>query len=143
LPAIAVCGAAASSRATAQLGKTRMNATVFFEFEFFALVTSSLFLPIGIYTYMMRKRAISRSTVVALGIVLIALSGIDIFLLQRLTEMAKHSPSLLDDRLFASEVSTALYLLPALFAGIGVNVLSHVLISHLAEAERRFTGRPR
>jgi SNF family Na+-dependent transporter len=117
-----------------------MSATVFPEFEFVALVTSSIVLPIGIYAYMIRKRAISRGTVVVLGIILVALSGVDIVLLQRLTEMARQSPSLLDDRLFASEVSVTLYLLPALFAGIGVNVLSHVLISHLAEAERRFNG---
>ena len=31
-----------------------------------------------------------------------------------------------------------LYLLPALFAGIGINLVSHVLIHHLVSAERRF-----
>jgi hypothetical protein len=120
-----------------------MSETIFFEFQFFALIACSIFLPIGVYIYAMLKRAISRNTVLLLGIILIALSGVDIFLLQRLTAMARSSPSLLDDQIFASEISTALYLLPALLAGVGVNMLSHVLISHLAEAEKRFNGRRR
>jgi hypothetical protein len=40
--------------------------------------------------------------------------------------------------IFSSELSMALYLLPAVFAGIGVNLLSHVLIGHLNEAEQKF-----
>ena len=32
----------------------------------------------------------------------------------------------------------ALYLFPATFGGIGVNVISHVLVQHLVEAEKRF-----
>jgi len=117
-----------------------MSKSVFLEFEFLALILCSLFLPIGVYVYALLKRAISRNTVLLLGGVLIILSGIDIFLLQRLGEMAKHTPSMLDDAVFASEIAAALYLLPALFAGIGVNMLSHVLISHLAQAEARFNG---
>jgi hypothetical protein len=118
----------------------KMGDSVFLEFEFLALVICSIFLPVGVYIYALLKRAISRNTVLLLGGVLIVLSGIDIYLLQRLTELVKHSPSLLDDAVFTSELSMALYLLPALFAGIGVNMLSHVLITHLAEAERRFNG---
>lgn len=118
-----------------------MSNSVFVEFEFLALVVCSIFLPVGVYVYALLRRAISRSTVLLLGVILIVLSGIDIFLLQRLAEMVIHTPSLLDDALFASEAFTALYILPALFAGIGVNMLSHVLIRHLAEAEKRFNGR--
>jgi hypothetical protein len=58
--------------------------------------------------------------------------------LQRLAQMAKDSHFLLDHNVFASELSVALYLLPVLFAGIGVNMVSHILISHLTEAESRF-----
>jgi len=47
-------------------------------------------------------------------------------------------PSLADDALFVSEVRVALYLLPALFAGLGINVISHVLTTHLVAAEKRF-----
>lgn len=52
--------------------------------------------------------------------------------------IAKSSLSGADDQLFSSEVSLALYLLPALFAGIGVNIISHLLISHLEKAEELF-----
>ena len=105
-----------------------MNDSIFVEVEFFGLTVFSLVLPVIIYGYMMWKQAISRKTVLLFGIILIAISGVNVILLQRLAEMAKASPSLLDDRIFASELSLALYLLPALFAGIGVNIRSHILI---------------
>src|ERR1700758_1885825 len=114
-----------------------MRDSVFLEFEFFLLLLFSIVIPLGMYGYMMWKRAISRKTVLLFGFMLVAKSGITIFLLQRLAEMARASPSLLDDRIFASQFSVVLYFIPILFAGIGVNMLSHVLISHLADAERR------
>src|ERR1022692_2607975 len=77
-----------------------------------------ILLPIGIYIYMMWKSSISRTLVLLLGIVLIVVSGIDIFLLQRLAVLTKTTPSLFDDKIFASELSVAFYLLPLLFAGI-------------------------
>jgi hypothetical protein len=76
--------------------------------------------------------------VLLLGIILIVVSGVDVFLLQRLGAMAKSSPSLIDNIIFASEISVALYVLPLLFAGIGMNLISHILINHLGDAERRF-----
>jgi hypothetical protein len=115
-----------------------MHESVFLETEFFLLVVFSLILPVGIYAYMMWKSVISRKTVLLFGVILIALAGVDVFLLQRLTELAKNSPSLLDDAIFVSELSVALYLLPALFGGVGINMVSHVLISHVAYAERLF-----
>ena len=115
-----------------------MNESVFFEVEFVLLVIFSLILPIGIYAYMMLKKAISRKTVLLLGITLIVVAGVDLFLLQQLKGFAQASQSLLDDMFFVSELSIALYLLPALFAGIGINMISHVLINHLVDAERRF-----
>lgn len=115
-----------------------MAESIFFETGFILLVICSLVLPIALYAYMMRKRAISRKTVLSLGVLLIVLSGADIFLLQQLKAFAQASSSLLDDLFFISEISVALYLLPALFAGVGINMISHVLIRHLSEAERRF-----
>lgn len=115
-----------------------MNESIFFEVEFFALLICSLILPMSIYAYMLWTRAISQLTVLSLGVVLIVISAIDVFLLKRLDEMARVSASLLDDRIFSSEISIALYLLPIVFAGIGVNVISHVLITHLSAAERRY-----
>ena len=58
--------------------------------------------------------------------------------MQRLAELARLSRSLFDDRIFASELSVAMYLLPVVFAGIGVNTISHVLVSHLVAAEKAF-----
>lgn len=115
-----------------------MGESAFLEIEFVLLVVFSAILPIAIYAYMMWLSAISRTTVLLLGVVLIAISGGDVFLLQRLTVLARFSPSLLDDAVFISELSVALYLLPALFAGIGINMVSHVLINHLVHAERAF-----
>jgi len=95
-------------------------------------------LPAGIYATLLIKRSISQWTVLVLALVLIALSGIDFVLLQKLAEKAKLSSSAFDDRMFVTELSMALYLLPAVFAGIGVNLVSHVVIRHLNLAESRF-----
>ena len=44
---------------------------------------------------------------------------------------------LLDDVVFKSEFSAALYLLPLLSGAVGANLISHVLVQHLEEAEKR------
>lgn len=115
-----------------------MNNSVFTELEFWLLVVFSFVLPLGIYWVLMVKRSIAKGTVLILGFVLVGTAGMDIYLLQSLSSMAKLSVSLADDALFFSEVSLALYLLPALFGGIGINLVSHVLVSHLVQAEARF-----
>ena len=115
-----------------------MRESVLIETEFFALVFFSFVLPVGIYGHMLWKKAISRKSVLLYGIALVGIAAVNVVLLQILAELAKKSPSLLDDRFFASELSVAFYLLPALFAGIGINTISHILNSHLADAERRF-----
>ena len=69
--------------------------------------------------------------------VLIVMAGIDVYLLQALADLSRSTPNTLDDRLFLSGISIALYLLPAVFAGIGINLLSHILIDHLHRAEAR------
>ncbi len=112
--------------------------TALYEVDFFLLVTTSLLLPAGIYATLLLKRSISQWTVLVLALVLITLSGIDFVLLQKLAEKAKLSSSAFDDRMFVTELSMALYLLPAVFAGIGVNLVSHVVIRHLKLAESRF-----
>jgi hypothetical protein len=112
--------------------------SVFIKLEFFLWVLFSIVLPVGIYSYMLWKNAISRMSVLGFGASLIVISGVTVLLLQRLNELAKLSPALFDDRLFSSELSVALYLLPAVFAGIGVNTISHVLVSHLIGAEKAF-----
>ncbi len=115
-----------------------MTESILIEGYFVAVLLFSLFLPGGIYVYLMRKRAISRQTVLFLGVVLIVISGIDIFLLQHLADIAKISFSSMDRMFLGHEFSVVLYLLPLLFAGVSVNIVSHVLITHLVEAETQF-----
>lgn len=116
----------------------KMNDTVFLELEFVLLVAASIVAPTIIYGYLFKTKAISRAVILSFALILIALSGTDIFLLKRLAIMAKATSSIHDDWLFTSELSMALYLLPAVFAGIAVNLLSHLLIGHLAVAEKKF-----
>lgn len=112
--------------------------SIFVEKEFALLIIVSVILPLALYAFMMMKRALSRGKVLLFGVTLVVISGFNVVLLQRLASMAKISPSLLDNRVFSSEISLALYLLPALFAGIGINIISHVIVRHLEDAERQF-----
>jgi len=115
-----------------------MKFSVFAEFYFWLLVVCSVVLPVAIYVTLLFQRAVSRAMILVLGLTLVAISGVDLFLLQRLQAMSKLSPSLLDDAVFNSEVTIGFYLLPALFAGIGIDVISHVLIRHLDQAQKTF-----
>ena len=115
-----------------------MHSSVFTQWAFWLLVAFSLVLPIGIYGALWRKRAISPNTVLVFGCALVVVAGVDVYLLQILATAARRTPSLADDTVFTSELYTALYLLPAMFGGIGVNIMSHVLIRHLFEAENKF-----
>ena len=115
-----------------------MNSSVFIELYFWILVACSLFVPVLIYMALLFKRVISRASILVLGLTLVTISGVDVFLLQRLQTMSKLSPSLLDDAVFNSEVTIGFYLLPALFAGVGIDVISHVLIRHLDKAQETF-----
>ena len=110
-----------------------MSETVFVELKFWMLVLFSVLLPVAIYWILLRRRRTSRKAVMWLGLALVAIAGVDIYLLQSLSAMAKHTLSVADDAVFLSEITVGLYVLPALFGGVGVNVLSHVLIRHLDE----------
>ncbi|MEO8670829.1 MAG: hypothetical protein ABI411_05905 [Tahibacter sp.] len=116
-----------------------MSTTVFVELRFWLLIVFSLVLPTGIYIALLAKKAISRMTVLAFGVVLVAIAGFDVYLLQSLASAARLTESLADDTFFVSELSVALYVLPAMFGGIGVNIISHVLVQHLVNAEHRFS----
>lgn len=115
-----------------------MQSSVFIELRFWLLMALSLVAPVAIYYGLLISRAVSSRTVLALGLLLTVLSGVDVYLLQALGHMAQQTRSLADDAVFLSELSVALYVLPVLFAGVGVNLVSHVLVRHLREAERRF-----
>jgi len=114
-----------------------MADTVFAQLRFWLLMVGSVFAPCWIYLFLLLKRAISRISVALFGMVLVGLSAVDVYLLQALEAGAKLTHSLADDAVFASEVSVALYLLPLLFAGVGIHLVSHVLVTHLAEAEEQ------
>lgn len=120
-----------------------MSNSVFVELRFWLLILSSVIAPCAIYLGLMLKRAISRRTVLAFGFALVLLAGLDVYLLQLLTQEAKASPSLADDHLFVSQMSMALYLMPLMFGGIGVNLISHILIRHLTEAEALYESQHR
>ena len=115
-----------------------MVQTVFVEIQFWLLVLFSIIVPVAIYYGLLKRSSISRNTVLLFGVVLLLISGVDIYLLQVLSKMAKTSLSHWDNSVFLSELSMALYLLPITYGGIGVNLISHVLIRHLSRAERRF-----
>ena len=114
-----------------------MSQSVFVELRFWLLVALSFAAPVAMYQVLIRRRAIVRSTVFLLGISLVLISAVDVCLLQTLAEHAKLTPSTVDDALFASELSIALYAFPLFFGGLGVNVVSHLVIDHLMRAERR------
>ena len=120
-----------------------MPSSVFPELRFWLLIAFSLVLPCAIYAVLLFRRAVSSGTVLALGMLLIVLAGVDVYLLQSLTHLAAKTASIVDDAVFLSEVGLALYVLPVLFGGIGVNLVSHVLVRHLTQAERRFDAEHR
>ena len=120
-----------------------MPSSVFPELRFWLLIAFSLVLPCAIYAVLLFRRAVSSGTVLALGMLLIVLAGVDVYLLQSLTHLAAKTASVVDDAVFLSEVGLALYVLPVLFGGIGVNLVSHVLVRHLTQAERRFDAEHR
>jgi hypothetical protein len=118
-----------------------MDQSVFVKLQFWLLVLFSLVLPFVLVWVCLTVRAVSRVAVLGIGLALVILAGLDVYLLQVLQELAKVTPSTADDAVFDSELTVALYLLPALLAGVGVNVTSDVLIHHLSDAQRRFFRR--
>lgn len=114
-----------------------MKETAYLELEFVLLVLFSFVVPAAVYGYLYRMRSIARVTVLLLSLCLILVAGLDLALVSILRDIAVGSSSSLDDRLFVGELRIALYLLPATFAGTGVNMISHLLIEHLTRAEKR------
>lgn len=114
-----------------------MSNSVFAEARFWITVLVSVVLPCCIYGVLHARRAISRSTLLLLGVSLILIATLDVYVLQRLAAQSLATLSTVDDAVFASELSVALYLLPALFGGLGINVISHVLTSHLPETRSK------
>jgi hypothetical protein len=116
---------------------TRLSESALLGPEFVLLIACSIVAPVLVYWLMWSRRRISRGAVVLFGISLIVLAGIDVGLLRILASLASRSHGGLDYAVFNSELSIALYVLPTLFAGTGINLVTHVLIQHVAIAERR------
>lgn len=115
-----------------------MHDSVFVELQFWLLVLFSIVVPAIIVRICLTVTAVSRTTVLVLGLMLAGIAGFDFYLLQALARMARATPSLTDDLIFDSEITVGLYVLPAFLAGVGINVTSHVLIQHLTDAQSRF-----
>ncbi|QNK66239.1 hypothetical protein [Variovorax sp. PAMC26660] len=114
------------------------DATIFTQLRFWALVLCSLVLPAAIFVTLFVRREFSKVTVLAFGLLLILLAGLDIFLLRALAITAQATPSLADDIVFSSELSIALYIFPAAFGTFGLNMVSHVLMHYLKRKEALF-----
>lgn len=114
-----------------------MTESVFLELEFALLVLLSFVAPALVYAYLYRKASIARLTVLLLSLCLIIVAGLDLALVSILRDIAVGSSSTFDDKFFVGELRIALYLLPAVFAGTGINMISHLLIEHLTRAEKR------
>jgi len=108
-----------------------MISVTWLRMEFWLLVLSSLALPLFMVVHLLRVQGIARRVLLFYAVSLLLLSGIDIILLQDVMALARHSVSLLDDTVFLSEYSLALYMLPLLAAGTGVNLLTFVITQHL------------
>ena len=111
--------------------------SVFVEVRFWLLVALSAVLPAAIYAALLVRRAISRTTVVLFGLVLVLIAGLDVYLLQGLAKLARITPSLADDAVFLSELSIALCILPVISGRFGVNLVSNFLLRHLCKADGR------
>jgi hypothetical protein len=110
--------------------------SVFVELRFWLLILLTFGTPMLIYGALLKRPAIVGAHVLMLGVALVAIAGLDAWLLQALKTLSLQTPALIDDYIFASEVSIALYALPVLYGGVGVNIVSHVLMEHLLLAER-------
>lgn len=114
-----------------------MHDTVFVEVQFWLLVSFSIVLPGIIVWACLTVIPVSRNIILVLGLVLAGIAGFDFYLLQALARLAKATPSLVDDHIFASEITVGLYVIPAILAGVGINLTSHALIQHLTDAQGR------
>jgi hypothetical protein len=63
----------------------------------------------AIYVTLLFQRAVSRATILMVGLTLVAISGVNLFLPQRRQTMSKLTPSLLDDAVFNSEVTIGFF----------------------------------
>ena len=115
-----------------------MQSSVFVELKFWLLIVVSVVVPVFMYFLQRRRHAVSPQFVLTFGLVLIAISGLDVYLLQTLAAESRLTHSLMDNAIFNSEMSLSLYAFPFLFGGVGINMVSDMLVGHLMNAEERY-----
>jgi diguanylate cyclase (GGDEF)-like protein len=115
-----------------------MTNSVFFQRDFFLLLVFSVFTPIAGYLYLFKRSSVSRRAVLLLALLLMVMAGADVVLIQSLATAAKAAAMPLDKKIFSSEISVALYVLPLVSAGLGINLASHSLFRHLSDSEENF-----
>lgn len=106
--------------------------------DFWVMGITSLILPIGIYFYLFQKKMMSETVIVLFGFALIGIAGLDLFLLQLVSSEIRLLPVRVNSVVFLSELSVARYFFPAVFGGLGLNIISHMLTAHLIKAKKRF-----
>lgn len=112
-----------------------MNNPLYLEYEFWGVLACSVIFPTIIFVWISWKRSLSRFTLIAIGISLVFIAGADAIFLRLLSAKAKVTPGIIDDHIFVSEISIALYIIPLILAGVGVNLASHVLCNHIIITE--------
>lgn len=112
-----------------------MNNPFYLEFKFWGALSCSVIIPTILFAWMTWRRSISAFVIIVIGLFLVFIAGIDAIFLRLLSAKAKATPDILDDKIFVSEISIALYIIPLILAGIGVNLASHVLCNHIIIAE--------
>ncbi|HEX7646148.1 MAG TPA: GGDEF domain-containing protein [Noviherbaspirillum sp.] len=115
-----------------------MTNSVFFQRDFFLLLVFSVFTPIAGYLYLFKRSSVSRRAVLLLALLLMVMAGADVVLIQSLAAAAKAAAEPIEKKIFSSEISVALYVLPLVSAGLGINLASHSLFRHLSESEENF-----
>lgn len=112
--------------------------SVFFKVEFILLIIFSLVLPTAIYIFLLKVKKISQGWISLFAMLLILIAAVVLYLLQTLKQLSHHTGTPLDDQVFNSEITVALYIIPALLTGVAINLISHVLLNHLKIAEKRY-----
>lgn len=113
--------------------------TILVKAEFWALVATSLALPVAIIWHLVRAVRILRRVLIGYSILLMVVSGLDVILIKAIAVLARETSGLGDDKVFLSEYSLALYLLPLITVGVGVNLLTYTITRHLRIVSRNDT----
>lgn len=108
-----------------------MENSAFLSVQFWTLVIISFVLPCIIFFRFIRKRKCRHAHILLFALLLIALAGTDVLLLRQLESIARKTPDLMDDRVFLSQYSLALYILPLVSGTLGSDLLAYVVTAHI------------